>query len=141
MQRRNKISHDISIEEMLKSIRGIINTHQQPKLKDEEDILELTEIVNHNKKEDETLNNHHINNDNDNLISSSVVNESIENIKNLTKHAKDSLIFEKKVSAEDLLIQLLKPQLKEWLDKNLPHIIEQMLEKEIKKLIPKNKEF
>ena len=39
---------------------------------------------------------------------------------------------------EELVKEALKPELKNWLNKNLPIIVRQLVEKEIKKIIPKN---
>ncbi|MFO1068346.1 MAG: DUF2497 domain-containing protein [Geminicoccaceae bacterium] len=37
-------------------------------------------------------------------------------------------------SVEDLLVELLRPALKEWLDQNLPAVVERVVEQEVKKL-------
>lgn len=37
-------------------------------------------------------------------------------------------------TVEELVIELLRPQLKEWLDRNLPAIVERVVEQEVKKL-------
>lgn len=37
-------------------------------------------------------------------------------------------------TVEELVIETLKPMLKEWLDKNLPTVVERIVEKEVKKL-------
>lgn len=37
-------------------------------------------------------------------------------------------------SVEDLVVELLRPQLKEWLDQNLAPLVERVVEQEIKKL-------
>lgn len=37
-------------------------------------------------------------------------------------------------SVEDLVIELLRPQLKEWLDQNLAPLVERVVEQEVKKL-------
>ncbi|MSO13466.1 DUF2497 domain-containing protein [Rickettsiales endosymbiont of Trichoplax sp. H2] len=39
---------------------------------------------------------------------------------------------------EELVKEVLKPELKKWLNKNLPVIVRELVEKEIKKIIPKN---
>ena len=38
------------------------------------------------------------------------------------------------VTVEQLLVDLLTPMLREWLDKNLPEIVERVVEQEVKKL-------
>ena len=40
-------------------------------------------------------------------------------------------------TVEDLVMDMLKPILKDWLDANLPGLVQNIVEKEIKKLIPK----
>jgi cell pole-organizing protein PopZ len=57
-------------------------------------------------------------------------------MKTLAKPASDGLAFRGGTTVEDLVTELMKPYLKEWLDKNLPTIVKQIVEKEIHKLIP-----
>lgn len=38
-------------------------------------------------------------------------------------------------TVEDLVIESLKPMLKEWLDKNLPTIVQKIVEKEVKRIV------
>ena len=38
------------------------------------------------------------------------------------------------LTVEQLMIQLMTPMLKEWLDQNLPAIVERVVEQEVKKL-------
>lgn len=42
-------------------------------------------------------------------------------------------------TVEDLVIEMLKPELSAWLERNLPQLIEQLVEKEIQKILAKNK--
>ena len=44
----------------------------------------------------------------------------------------------KNKTIEELVKEVLKPELKKWLNKNLPVIVRELVEKEIKKIIPKN---
>lgn len=44
----------------------------------------------------------------------------------------------KDVSIEKLVVKLLELELKKWLDKNLPSIVKEVVDKEIKRIIPKN---
>lgn len=37
-------------------------------------------------------------------------------------------------SVDDLLVELLRPMLKDWLDQNLPAVVERVVEQEVKKL-------
>jgi cell pole-organizing protein PopZ len=36
---------------------------------------------------------------------------------------------------EDLVIELLRPMMREWLDQNLPIIVERIVQKEIRRLV------
>ena len=38
------------------------------------------------------------------------------------------------VTVEQLLVDLLTPMLRDWLDKNLPEVVERVVEQEVKKL-------
>lgn len=48
--------------------------------------------------------------------------------------APSGLGFRNGTSIEDLVLESLKPMLKEWLDTNLPGMVERLVEKEIRKL-------
>lgn len=49
----------------------------------------------------------------------------------------DSISFRNGDTVEDLVTTMMKPILKEWLDLNLPKLVQSIVEKEIKKLLPK----
>jgi cell pole-organizing protein PopZ len=36
---------------------------------------------------------------------------------------------------EDLVKEILRPMLKEWLDENLPHLVEQLVRAEIERVV------
>ena len=46
----------------------------------------------------------------------------------------DSPAFRSGVTVEDLVMESLRPMLKDWLDSNLPSIVEHLVEKEIKRI-------
>lgn len=50
-----------------------------------------------------------------------------------------NLPFRSGQTLEDLVLELLKPQLSQWLDKNLPKLIQQLVVEEIHKLLPTQK--
>lgn len=52
------------------------------------------------------------------------------------KKASSSLKFDSGLTMEELTAELLKPYLSEWLDKNLPTIVKEAVEKEVEKLLP-----
>ncbi len=56
---------------------------------------------------------------------------------NVSKPKVQTTPFRNGDTVEDLVMDMLKPILKEWLDSNLPNLVQTIVEKEIKKLIPK----
>lgn len=81
-------------------------------------------------------------NQNDTLIDVKVAQESREALKHFIRLAEkneiDSLPLKNGTTVEDIIIDLLKPQLSDWLNKNLPGIVNNIVQREIKKLIPQN---
>jgi cell pole-organizing protein PopZ len=75
-----------------------------------------------------------------NYIADSVAEESKALFKSIAdssyKELKRNLGFRHGSTLEDLVIELLKPELSEWLNKNLPTIVKEAVEREIKKLVP-----
>lgn len=59
-------------------------------------------------------------------------------LKTVSKAHADGLPFRSGTTVEDLVIEILKPQLSEWLNQNLPALVKHVVEKEIKKLIPRD---
>lgn len=57
-------------------------------------------------------------------------------VDNLPKPKVDSMTLRSGNTVEDLVIECLKPMLSAWVDKNLPVLVERIVEKEIKKLLP-----
>lgn len=57
-------------------------------------------------------------------------------IKAVHKSTVDDINFRSGASLEDLVIELIKPELTQWLNKNLPTIVQSVVEKEIKKIMP-----
>ncbi|RYE06635.1 MAG: DUF2497 domain-containing protein [Rickettsiaceae bacterium] len=132
----------MSIEEILKSIRGIISNRENKEetlvhKNEDEDILELTEVIenisnlDNQQKGDQPINN-------ETLISEATQNETSNFFKQFVKTAKISAQEAKKVKSltiEEMVAQMMRPQLKVWLDKNLPLLVKELVEKEIKKLV------
>lgn len=54
------------------------------------------------------------------------------------KHSADGPSFRSGVTLEELIVEALKPELSAWLDKNLPTLVTQLVEKEIKNLLPRD---
>jgi hypothetical protein len=59
-------------------------------------------------------------------------------IKATSKNNPEEMHFRSGTTVEDLVVELLKPELSAWLNKNLSKIVQSVVEKEIKKLIPQD---
>jgi uncharacterized protein len=137
-------SHGMSVEEIIKSIKGIIDDHNNTADKSaSDDVLELTEIV-ENKENLEKFSEHEtIDKIDDNLISETTTLDALNKLKQFEAFAKAKIQENKQPkirTIEDLVVEMMKPQLKKWLDDNLPNIIQKLVEKEIRRLIPDEKE-
>ncbi|AFB28624.1 DUF2497 domain-containing protein [Rickettsia rickettsii] len=131
MSKDNKKNQDMSIEDILKAIKGVINERKNPiheNDSEDEDVLELTEIVNQDEGEK--------------LISTKSAEEVGDILKNFTDTIKDKKLdnnISSKNALEELVVEMLKPELKAWLDKNLPVLVKELVEIEIKKLVQNSK--
>jgi cell pole-organizing protein PopZ len=76
----------------------------------------------------------------DQLISDSTLAASVAALGALTNrqdhhpHSLDTPVFRSGSTVEDLVVEALKPMLKEWLDGNLPSIVRSLVEREIRRL-------
>ncbi len=74
----------------------------------------------------------------DRLLSQAVADASAASLKRIIEtHKATSPMphFRSGTSLEDLVLETLKPVLKEWLDANLPSMVERIVEREIRKLV------
>ncbi len=72
------------------------------------------------------------------LLSDQPATQAMSNFKNLVDNIKDQRaqpIGSGARTLEEMTKELLRPMLKEWLDENLPHIVERLVAKEITKLV------
>lgn len=77
-------------------------------------------------------------------ISAKDAAKSIEHIKNLIKKVDQSSIksqIDKSNALEEIMLKALYPLLKEWIDKNLSSMVNQILEKELKNKPKTNREL
>lgn len=65
------------------------------------------------------------------MVKSFINNEKVKNNKTFANVENDSIV-------RDVIIRLLRPQISAWLNTNLPGIVSEIIEREIKKLIPKS---
>lgn len=156
----DKNPQDPSIEEILRSIRSIIkNKDNIHKAEADEDVLELKNIVNkesqkQNHKKQSSSSNPYVefmkyrahnlspkkvqDDDTKSLISEKSAIEITNILKQFSKKATIGVKDNKKhsLTIEEFIIEMIKPELKIWLDKNLSRIVNDIVEQEIKRLVP-----
>lgn len=81
---------------------------------------------------------------NDGLVSNAAVESAAASIKNLidTPGAAEHVYkptpspqFRSGSTVEDLVVEALRPMLKDWLDTNLPQMVERLVDREIKRIV------
>jgi cell pole-organizing protein PopZ len=122
------------LEDVLRSIRNLIDERNPSEVKQQKEtpskfdaddnILELTTEFRENTK------------NNDDTNSNQNANKSSAIIKGFTKKL-DTQSYQSDNKLETVLNELVKPLLKEWMDKNLPQLVEKVVEEEFGKLLPK----
>lgn len=131
----------MSIEEILKSIKGMIDNRNEPQSNDD-DILELTNIAwNEEDKLEEDSTHSQLAEEllEESLISDKSAAETTKIFQHFSKTAREININasnSKVKTLEDIVVEMIRPQLSQWLDKNLPLLVKQLVEKEIQKLLP-----
>jgi cell pole-organizing protein PopZ len=122
---------DKSIEDILQSIRNVINNRDHNKsheLSDEE--LHLTEMI-----EDELENS--LFSEQSRAKTESILEDFIETATTLGIHKIEEDVAPKinHNPVEDFVMELLKPQIRRWLDAHLPVMVKQIVSEEIKLLV------
>lgn len=98
--------------------------------------IDINEVENATKKMDKSSNTRLLG-EQAAIQSSGSLKELVSNIHD--KHV-DSPYTRSGTSLEDLVIEAMKPFLADWLNKNLPVIVKKIVEKEVKRLIPKEED-
>ena len=159
-----------SMEEILQSIKKIIEDDSLPEAKPVDDVLDLTNVIAQDNivaekaelseeiKQDAVNNSieaifaepstppkpaENVANDLETLISEQTASEAVNALKPIARNfAKDFSIpnipsaqFRSGNTVEDLVLESLRPMLKDWLDNNLPIIVQKIVEKEVKRLV------
>lgn len=120
MSKDHKIQEELSVEEILRSIRNVINGDSSKASNNiDEDILELTE--------DEIL------------VSDEVAEEAKDALKDFVIKAKESNKYNPSITIDALVADAIKQEIKIWMNANLPTIVRQIVEKEVRRLTPKDK--
>ena len=123
---------DLSVEEILNSIRGVISSHSAKVSKKDsnDDILELTEVGYSDNRLDIA----------EELVSEKVVEEAAEALRDFADHTSkldpQALKGNTSKTVEELVVEMLRPEIRKWLNANLPSIVRQLVEKEIRRLTP-----
>ncbi len=131
----NTEESEVKLEDILRSIRGIIDNNNnifsseikkdnKALLGDEQDnILELTSVLEENTE--------------DCLVSENTKHYTKAEIDKLNGALKSGEYVERSQSLDIIVNDLMRPLIKDWLDNNLPKIVENIVSDEIKKIIPK----
>jgi cell pole-organizing protein PopZ len=158
------MKEDLSIEQILKSIKQVIlgRSHDSIKPKafsqesnldeGDEDAYELTNLAPEDLKGEEDSFPENLGqaasqkNEKEQDVSSSLLSEksakeamqhfaSIKQSVGRQQNAHQTISPGTNKTVEDLTIEIMKPYLSQWLDENLPRIVKNLVEQEIKKLI------
>jgi cell pole-organizing protein PopZ len=129
-----------SISEILQSIRNVIDSRPQNR-QSSEDELQLTEILVANSVNQDSEN---VDSDKDSLLSNyseaktqAILKDFLETASTLGHHhgMSDNKDNKKSSEIESWIVQLIKPQLKAWLDAHLSDVVKQVVSEEIKILV------
>lgn len=115
-----------SVEDIIKSIRGIIGAGPK-KSSDDEGVLELTERIPAN--EDSFLS----------AGAASSINRDFRDFAERASAAPDIKRDKRSMLLEDLVTDTVKEYLKEWMEENLPRLVQKVIEKELRKLLPEER--
>ena len=157
----NSKNHEQSIDDILGNIRSAIDhgavNKAAPSYLADYDLLELTDVVQDDgtiykvKKDDNIIRSKQIKLSNkiisDNVTSEKLLTDEVigESTKAITEFVDQILhvkLFNEQGSAEQLrklAIDAIKPYMQDWLNKNLPPIVREVLNKEIKDLVSRIK--
>ncbi len=126
MSEKNADQQEPSIEEILASVRRIISEDEA-----DEDILELTEALDEEpepEREPEKV-------EDDRLVSDEVEEVSAASISGLTAVlAASARLGDGDKTLEQLVKEVLRPILKEWLEANLSEIVERIVRDEVERI-------
>jgi cell pole-organizing protein PopZ len=136
-------NQEMSVDEILKSVRNVMTSRINNINHDiDEEILELiniddevTENISSENSNSDDLNLSSLHEVSSKLLSNESVKETTNIINDFTKTAKELLKDQKQndfTPLEETIIQIIRPELSKWLDNNLPIIVREIVEKEIK---------
>jgi uncharacterized protein len=120
--------HDMSIDEILKSIKGIIDNNNNAQRKEKElkeDVLELVNIA--DKPQSSNFEGHSLRNS---IADAPKISRKFAEKSYPPLTEKEHSSYDKSPALESLVI---KPPITAWLNANLPSLVKQILEKELSK--------
>lgn len=135
-EKKNDVREE-KLEDIIRSIKSIIDDHNNSAIKSlndtehlhiDESILELTTEFKEDK-EDKVYT--------EGFLSKETSNKFSAAIKDFAQKIDDPILKKRDTEADLIITNLIKPMLKEWLDNNLPRLVEKVITEELKKLIPK----
>ena len=126
-------SQEMSVNEILSSIKEVISNEKVSKnIDDEDEILELTDVV--SGEDDSILLDDVI--DPDDLVEKQNANENLTDDIKKNLHLDESG-FLSDLSIDDIIKETIKETLNEWFAKNLKSIVEESVKEEVAKLFKK----
>ena len=126
-------NQEISVNEILSSIKEVISNEKVSKnIDDEDEILELTDVV--SGEDDSILLDDVI--DPDDLVEKQNANENLTDDIKKNLHLDESG-FLSDLSIDDIIKETIKETLDEWFAKNLKPIVEESVKEEVAKLFKK----
>lgn len=133
-------THTMSVEEIIKSIKGIIDNSPNKHSTDTDNVLELTNVVEDVQEisYDNSDDAHELAAVDEGLTSPEAAKDTANLMKQFVQAAKIVTVENRRKKAltlEDMVIDMIKPELKKWLDENLPKLVQDLVEKEIKRLM------
>jgi len=135
-EKKNDVREE-KLEDIIRSIKSIIDDHNNFAIKSlndtehlhiDESILELTTEFKEDK-EDKVYT--------EGFLSKETSDKFSAAIKDFAQKIDDPILKKRDTEADLIITNLIKPMLKEWLDNNLPRLVEKVITEELKKLIPK----
>lgn len=124
----------IKEEDVLASIKKLIEGSANY----EEDILDLVDVVPDNSpsptyfKQQTFFSTKQANTVSENSLSN---NASLNEVKDLIKAVKQAKKDSHSITLDDLVTNLIKPEILKWLEKNLPSLARELITHEIKKIV------
>ena len=126
-------NQEMSVNEILSSIKEVISNEKVSKnIDDEDEILELTDVV--SGEDDSILLDDVINPDD--LVEKQNANENLTDDIKKNLHLDESG-FLSDLSIDDIIKETIKETLNEWFAKNLKSIVEESVKEEVAKLFKK----